>query len=242
MAKKPRNSKGDDIHLTRRQMLQRLGNYSAIAAGVLFMAPAPVKADDIAPILQLLLGDEAASEFDEDFETGDFSKYPWVFGGDANWVIVSDEKCGGTYSAKSGDISHDQQSTLEITLDVPEGTISFHKKVSSEPNYDFLQFFIDDTLLGSWSGEVQWSREEFSVTSGRHSFKWRYYKDYSVDGNADCAYLDKIVITSDPQYGDWCDYGDWTDYSDWTDDYSVYGRWQDWDNYYVWGAWSNWSL
>ncbi|MHC4501287.1 MAG: GLUG motif-containing protein, partial [Planctomycetota bacterium] len=39
---------------------------------------------------------------DEDFETGDFSKYDWQHSGDANWVVVSDIKYEGSYSARSG--------------------------------------------------------------------------------------------------------------------------------------------
>ena len=257
MPKENEKNNNEDTFVSRRELLKQIGGFSIVAAGVMLggaaMAEAARKAfvvplDDSLHVIPLSDRPIYPTPVDEDFETGDFGKYPWVHGGDAHWVIVSDQKCGGMYSAKSGEISHNQESTLEISLDVTMGTVSFHKRVSSELSYDYLQFYIDDTLMSAWSGEVQWSREEFPVTAGRHSFKWRYYKDGSVDSGSDCAYLDKIVITSDPQYGDWCDYSDWTDYSvwtdwtDWTDDYSVYGRWQDWDNYYVWGAWSNWAV
>ena len=76
----------------------------------------------------------------EDFETGDFSKYDWQHSGEASWLIVSDTIIEGSYGAKSGAITHDQTSTLEITLDTRYEMISFYRKVSSESYYDSLRF------------------------------------------------------------------------------------------------------
>ncbi|MEA2103422.1 MAG: C25 family cysteine peptidase, partial [Candidatus Cloacimonadota bacterium] len=87
----------------------------------------------------------------ESFETGDFSAFPWEFGGSADWTISTDAY-EGEYSAQSGVISHNQITSLSITFDVlADGEISFWKKVSSETNYDYLKFFIDDTEFGSWA-------------------------------------------------------------------------------------------
>ncbi|MCD6176322.1 MAG: T9SS type A sorting domain-containing protein, partial [Candidatus Cloacimonetes bacterium] len=74
------------------------------------------------------------------------------------------------------------------------GEISFWKKVSSELNYDYLKFFIDEILQEQWSGEVDWSESIFFVNAGFHTFKWEYFKDNSVFGGNDCAWIDYIVF------------------------------------------------
>ncbi len=132
--------------------------------------------------------------FDEDFETGDFSRYDWQHLGDANWNIVSDIVYEGTYAAKSGTITHDEQSTLQIDINVQGERITFYKKVSSESNFDYLRFYIDDVEQNKWSGELGWSQESFPVTPGPHTFKWIYTKDFIASAGSDCAWLDKIKI------------------------------------------------
>ena len=133
----------------------------------------------------------------EDFETGDFSSYSWEFGGNADWVIDSTNQYEGSYCAQSGDISHNQISDLVLEAEVTsDGTISFYRKVSSENNYDYLRFYIDNVLQERWSGEVDWSEVSYSVTAGNHVFKWEYYKDGSVNAGSDCAWIDYIVFPS----------------------------------------------
>ncbi len=131
----------------------------------------------------------------EDWETGDFSKFPWVFGGDADWTLVTVDPYEGIYSAKSGTIDHNQTSELFVTLETTvDDTISFYRKVSSESGYDFLQFWIDGTMAASWSGEVAWSEVKYFVATGVHSFKWIYDKDGSTNSGSDCAWVDFIVF------------------------------------------------
>ena len=131
----------------------------------------------------------------EDFETGDFSKFDWQFGGDAGWVIDDVSPYDGSFSARSGAIDDQQASELKITLDVQEpDVISFYKKVSSEAYWDWLRFYIDDTLAGSWTGETDWSQASFNVTAGIHTFTWKYIKDLWGIGGEDAAWLDNIVL------------------------------------------------
>ncbi|PSR02856.1 MAG: hypothetical protein BRD50_06780, partial [Bacteroidetes bacterium SW_11_45_7] len=130
----------------------------------------------------------------DDFESGDFSKHPWdKNSGDADWMIVSNQQNSGTYSARSGNITHDEQSTLQVTKDVSAGTLSFYRKISSEGNYDYLRFYIDGSLQDSWSGTSSWVQESYSVSSGTHTFKWVYDKDGSVSNNADAGWIDDIA-------------------------------------------------
>ena len=129
----------------------------------------------------------------EGFETGDFSMYDWTFSGNANWSIVNSDAYAGTYCAKSGYISDNQQTDLVLTVEIlADGNVSFYKKVSSENGWDKLFFYIDNQERGNWSGEVAWGQESYPVTAGTHTFKWTYKKDSSVSNGSDCAWVDEI--------------------------------------------------
>ena len=64
----------------------------------------------------------------EDFETGVFSDFGWEFSGNAEWQTDNSEIFEGSYSGKSGNIDHSEETSLSITLDVAEeGQLSFYK-------------------------------------------------------------------------------------------------------------------
>jgi hypothetical protein len=131
----------------------------------------------------------------EDFETGDFSKFEWQTGGNAPWVITGNNTYQGTWSAKSGTISDMQHSDLFITITtMGDDTLSFARKVSSEKDYDFLKFYIDDNPVGEWSGETDWNVMKYPVPEGLHILKWSYEKDVTESAGSDCAFLDSIVF------------------------------------------------
>ncbi|PID27112.1 MAG: gingipain R [Candidatus Cloacimonadota bacterium] len=130
----------------------------------------------------------------EDFENS-FDNYEWEFEG-GNWTIDS-ENHEGSSSAKSATINDNQATSMKITMDVTaESEISFWKKVSSENNYDFLRFYIDNVEKGSWSGDVAWSESIYEVEPGEHTFKWEYSKDVSFGSGQDCAWVDYIIFPS----------------------------------------------
>jgi hypothetical protein len=134
----------------------------------------------------------------DDFETGDFTKLPWVQGGAANWTIISgSDVYQGVYSAKSGSIGNSQSSTLELTATVSgESEIVFAVKVSSESGFDKLDFYIDGNIrLMGLSGEVGWSEIRLGgFSDGVHTFKWSYSKDSGGSGGSDCAWIDNVRI------------------------------------------------
>ncbi|MCK5839723.1 MAG: hypothetical protein KAG99_07730, partial [Bacteroidales bacterium] len=131
----------------------------------------------------------------EDYETGDFSGFNWMFGGNTAWEITSDEAYEGMYSAKSGAIGDQSTSELYIEYDVMfDDSISFFRKVSSEPGYDYLEFYIDETLIEAWAGEEDWARKAYAVSAGPHTFSWVYSKDYSVANGDDCGWIDYVIF------------------------------------------------
>lgn len=131
----------------------------------------------------------------EDFETGDFSKYEWETAGNLPWVIANTGQYEGVYCAKSGAITDFQTSELSLTVTVlSSDTLSFFRKVSSEDGYDFLRFYIDGQVKGEWSGEQDWSRISYFVTTGEHTFAWKYEKDVSFASGSDATWVDYIVL------------------------------------------------
>ncbi len=167
--------------------------------------------------------------FIEDFESGGFTNYPWEFIGcnitwpnvnpiedftiidtipDVNWSIATDDFYSGLASAKSANITHNQASFMDVTLDVTvDGEISFYYRVACEYSpsqtyfYDGLIFFIDDQEQGRYQpesdGSTPWTFASYPVTTGTHTFSWVYVKD-SSDGSTsmpeDCVWVDYIVF------------------------------------------------
>ncbi len=128
----------------------------------------------------------------EDFESGDFSNYPWVMSGSQPWTIDMANSYEGIYSARSGVILDGQSSTMTVDLDLNAGPFSFWYKVSSESGYDFLTFSVDGVQVASWSGTVAWTQYITVLTSGTHSLAWTYAKDGSVASGSDAAWVDYI--------------------------------------------------
>ena len=131
----------------------------------------------------------------ENFETGSFASYPWEMIGSQPWTIVSSDVYEGTYCAKSGNIGNNQYTAMQVTMNVIEsGTISFHYKVSSESGWDFLEFYIDATKKGSWSGSIGWTEASYAVDAGLHTFEWKYEKDSYSSAGSDCGWIDLIIF------------------------------------------------
>jgi M6 family metalloprotease-like protein len=153
-------------------------------------------ADSISFLLELPA--PPPTDYDEGFETGDFSFLPWSFEADAGWTIDSTEAYAGVFSAKSGLIGHNQTSSMLAIIDVPaDGNLGFVKKVSSEQGYDYLRFYIDGVQMAQWSGNSNWSYVQYPVTAGVHIFKWSYVKDQGVVSGSDCVWIDNISFRWD---------------------------------------------
>ncbi len=139
----------------------------------------------------------------ENFETGNFDLFSWGNLGDKNWEIAQDFVYEGFFSSRSGNIIHNQESSLIIDIEVlQESELSFYRKVSCEDdsssnnNYDYLAFYIDGFEHARWDGILDWEQETFMVTPGFHSFEWRYHKDHSASLYSDCAWIDAISFPS----------------------------------------------
>jgi len=136
----------------------------------------------------------------EDFETGTFQKFPWYFGGFADWAMDDFQPHEGVHDIKSGWIYDNEDSEILITLNIlADGEIGFWKRVSCEddPNgteYDYFAFFIDNQEMGRWDGDNYWDQVSYPVSKGIHTFRWLYHKDYSVSAYFDRTWLDYITF------------------------------------------------
>ena len=154
--------------------------------------------NDVGPALHVLDEDlidpGTAPVTTEDFETGDFSRFPWERSGDADWAVALHERNAGLFSAQAGPIGHNDSTTLQVRLQCVSGDITFYRRVSCEPDYDRLRFTIDGVQKGTWSGEADWEEVSSPVTAGIRTFKWTYSKDSSVSRGDDTAWIDDIVF------------------------------------------------
>lgn len=136
----------------------------------------------------------------ENFESGNFNSFGWYHGGVQPWTITGENVYEGSFSARSGEISHGQVSELMIDIMVyNDDKISFYMMVSCEDDpenddWDYMAFFIDEVEIGRWDGEVAWNKVEFPIQAGEHSLKWIYRKDASNSAGADAAWIDYITF------------------------------------------------
>ena len=149
------------------------------------------------------------------FENNEFETINFDLTGDSLWTIASDESYTGTYSIKSGTITHEQNSTISIDLNIMEsGYMGFRYKVDSEYStsgdefYDGLKFYINGELMNEFQpddeGNSSWRYYERLMSTGNYTFSWAYVKasgDGSTASEADCAWLDDLFFpVSEPLF------------------------------------------
>ena len=130
----------------------------------------------------------------EDFESNGFSSFEWTFATGNEWLISSDAY-EGNYSAQSNDIDANQVTTMSIIIDNPSPSqVSFARKISTEHNYDYYSFKVNGTEMESLSGAIAWEEVSFDIPVGQLELVWEYEKDYAVDSDDDCIWIDNITF------------------------------------------------
>jgi len=113
-------------------------------------------------------------------------------GGDVDWFSQTVTYYHDGDAAQSGGITDDQESWLQTSVN-GAGTVSFYWMVSSEGNYDYLEFYIEGALADQISGSEDWHNMTYEITgSGLHTLEWRYLKDGSMSSGEDCGRVDKV--------------------------------------------------
>ncbi len=133
--------------------------------------------------------------FTDGFETGALTTLPWRSSGVAAWTVQTNVVLAGRYAVRSGAIGNGERSSLLLTEICRAGTGAFAVKVSSEPTWDKLDFYLNGKRLTSWSGELGWTNYQFSISAGTNTFEWRYSKDFlDTKAGLDAAFVDNLDL------------------------------------------------
>ncbi len=118
------------------------------------------------------IGTTPSYTVDEDFETGDFTLFPYTFahtGGAMDWSI--EDAAGachaGSYCMRSN-VTHPSSTTssVELSLSVRENTtITFWVKTQLEPNEHYFRFYVDGVMQREITGVNGWTMVSVPVTA-----------------------------------------------------------------------------
>lgn len=128
-------------------------------------------------------------------EALDNTAMTFTTGGDSSFRGRNIVSVYGGDAAQSGLCGDDQYSVLQSTMG-SSGTLSFYWKVSSECDFDYLEFRINGIIKERISGLTAWSQLSFPVKAG-DTVEWRYTKDSSVSQNNDAGWVDKVELSGE---------------------------------------------
>ena len=127
-------------------------------------------------------------------EAVDNTDLTWTTGGDpTEWFAQTTTSYYDGDAAQSGDVAHGYSTWLQTTVTGP-GMLTFYWKVSCY-TYDYLIFYVNDIEQARISGSVDWQQKSYSLTSGTHTLRWRYFNASSSESGSDCGWVDKVEFT-----------------------------------------------
>lgn len=110
-----------------------------------------------------------------------------VLSSEQGWTVVGNE-------LRSGAIGDSQQSELVIK-GIPRGTLSFNYRISSEPDFDKLEVYLNGQQLGSTSGTM--SRfQRLVLPNTSNTLEFRYIKDGAIASGEDAAFISDLRHSS----------------------------------------------
>jgi len=118
----------------------------------------------------------------------------WTTSGSKTWFGQTAISNYDGDAARTRSLIDDQYAYIQTSVIGP-GNLSFYWKVSSELDWDRLEFNIDSTLQKGISGEVDWLQEIYQIDSGSHTLEWRYTKNSDTSRGMDAGWLDHIQYT-----------------------------------------------
>ncbi len=131
---------------------------------------------------------------DEDFEVAFKSQLLWNNSGTQQWQNDGSEFFDGTHSLRSGQINDNEYSSLAYPCEVTGcDFVSFWAKTSSAQG-DKLQFLVDGSAVGEWSGLTEWAYHSYKVEPGMHQLEWRYSKNGEGFAGVDATWIDNIHL------------------------------------------------
>ena len=148
-------------------------------------------ATTISKTLLVYIGEPNIEDFENDFNFSGWTQ------GSKRWIVDASNYHSNSHSIRSAQnlSNYGGKSETSITLTYTnDDSVTFYYKVSSEENYDFFRFYIDGTEMIAASGNVDWTRAAFPISSGNHTFKFSYEKDWGGSLGSDCAWIDDLSL------------------------------------------------
>lgn len=130
----------------------------------------------------------------EDFED---STINFVFDqGSSNlpWARSTVDAQSGSWSMKSGSITHNQTSDMVVSIPPWADTVQFWYRVDSEAGFDLFQVIRDGTTLLTASGNVAWTQSAKLSVAGASFLIFRYLKDGSTSTGGDRVFIDNVTF------------------------------------------------
>ena len=118
----------------------------------------------------------------------------WSSSGSWPWYAQTAQVFEGGYALRSGKIEDAQESILVVEKETGAGTGYFHVMVSSEQDWDYLDFSLNGQVLGKWSGRIDWKKFEFPLQAGMNRLVWSYRKDPRIFSGMDAAFIDNVFL------------------------------------------------
>lgn len=141
----------------------------------------------------------------EDFETGDFSRFPWNTTGDKAWTVSNSNPFEGSYCAtsKSG-MSYSNSSIMTLAVNAASNdSISYYRRFTAGNGWygsNEFRFYIDGNIMETITNNTSWSRASFPISAGTHTLKFEYYAG-AYGGNAGTASIDYVNLPMDGEMG-----------------------------------------
>jgi uncharacterized delta-60 repeat protein len=132
--------------------------------------------------------------FEPPFLARNLSLPPWNNSSAQPWLLQSAQASGPGLSVRSGGIDNGTKTTLQLSVESQGGTGAFEVRVSSETDWDGLEFRVDGEKVAGWSGEVPWTTFLFSLPKGQRVLTWTYAKDANFSGGLDAAFIDNVYL------------------------------------------------
>ncbi len=124
----------------------------------------------------------------------DCAPLTWTTGGNAIWFPQTIVSSDGIDAAQGGPFPDNALTWLQAEVSTA-GTLSFQWRVSCQPQYDSLAFYVDGEPYELISGETEWQPRSVFMGPGAHTNLWVYTKGKSGSAGADCGWVDQVTWT-----------------------------------------------
>lgn len=118
------------------------------------------------------------------------------------WYPEADTTYSGDSALRSGTVGDQGVAWIGTAVEGP-GILYYAWKVSSEEDYDFLEFLLDRELYSYVSGEVDWEENSVIIPPGVHFIDWVYFKDEILSSGDDAGWLDQVSFIPLDDFSYW---------------------------------------